>query len=242
MVEQLGRITPEQRRITGTVQRKKPSQSTSSVYVENVSEKRYLWTARAFAIVFAISVCCNLLMLFAIFKVIPLYRIEPFLLTFSNKSDQVYKIVPLDKNLASHKPITEIFVRQYVLLRSTFVTDIAEMEARWMPSGPIHEMSSPKVYDSFLKGTAYKGLNLIRERYMSRQVNILSVSEPAEGLWQVEYETIDIYPDSAKPTVQRWTANLRIAYRKKVVKYKERLNNPIGFTVTDYVLRINQTE
>lgn len=45
--------------------------------------------------------------------------------------------------------ITEVFVRQYILLRSSFSRDIPEMEARWMPGGALQEMSDRSVYEDF---------------------------------------------------------------------------------------------
>ena len=53
--------------------------------VVNASEKRYLWTARAFAVVTAISLCCNLILLLTIANILPIYRVEPYLLTLSSK-------------------------------------------------------------------------------------------------------------------------------------------------------------
>ena len=74
-------------------------------------------------------------------------------------------------------------------MRSTFDREIPEMEARWMPGGPIQEMSDPKVYQDFLTNTANKALAVIRARGLSREVKILSVNELTNGIWQVEYET-----------------------------------------------------
>ena len=73
-----------------------------------------------------------------------------------------------------------------------------------------------------------------------RSVRILTVNELGRGLWQVEYETQDMYPDSATPDINYWTASMRITYRPKTVKYGERLKNPIGFTVTQYSLTYNK--
>ena len=70
----------------------------------------------------------------------------------------------------------------------------------------------------------------------------MTVNELGRGLWQVEYETRDMYPDSSAPEINYWTASLRIMYRKKTVKYGERLNNPVGFTVTRYSLSRNKAE
>lgn len=201
-----------------------------------------MWTARAFAVITALSICCNIVLILAIFQVLPLYRVEPFLLTFQNRSEQVYNIQPIKEGLRNQKAITEVFVREYVLLRSTFDREIPEMEARWMPGGPIQEMSDPKVYQDFLTNTANKALAVIRARGLSREVKILSVNELTNGIWQVEYETRDMYPDSDRPEVNYWTASLSVGYRTKSVKYGDRLKNPVGFTVSRYSLTFNKVE
>ncbi|MFR7964164.1 MAG: hypothetical protein ACLU5H_09380 [Alphaproteobacteria bacterium] len=58
--------------------------------------------------------------------------------------------------MEDQKAITEVFVRQYVLLRSSFDRDVQEMEARWMPGGPVQEMSSSAVYTEFLEKNGQK--------------------------------------------------------------------------------------
>lgn len=240
MAEQIGASATERKLLGGGTGVSQPS--SSDVFVANVGEKRYLWTARAFAIITALSVCCNIVLIMAIMQVLPLYRVEPFLLTFQNRSEQVYNIQPIKEGLRNQKAITEVFVREYVLLRSSFTRDIAEMEARWSADGPIKEMSSARVYDDFLKNTAQKALSVIRSRGLDREVKILSVNELTNGIWQVEYETRDMYPESTQPEVNYWTASLNVYYRPKTVKYGDRLKNPIGFTVDRYSLTFNKVE
>lgn len=210
-------------------------------FVANMAEKRYLWTARAFAIITAISICCNIILMLALIQVLPLYRVEPFLLTFQNKQEQVYNIIQ-PAGLENRKHITEIFVREYVLLRSSFSRNIPEMEARWLPGGPVQEMSSDAVYNEFLERTAKRAVSVIKSKGLSRNVKIISANELSSGLWQVEYETRDMYPDSVRPEINYWTASLRIMYRNKTVKYGERLKNPVGFTVIKYSLTYNKVE
>ncbi len=241
MVQHIAGHKENQRLLTGrTTQRE--SSASSDAFVANVAEKRYLWIARAFAIITAISLCCNLVLLLAIAQVIPLYRVEPFLVTFQDKQEQVYNIQPVDRKMEDEKEITEVFVRQYVLLRSSFNLDIPEVEARWQPGGIIEEMSSPAVYKDFIDNTANRALELIRTRQMVRDVRIMTVNELGSGIWQVEYETRDMYPDSAAPEINYWTASLKIGYRSKRVKYKERLKNPVGFTVYQYSLTYNKVK
>jgi len=247
MADQLG-VNNVERKLIGSgnapqKQKRAPRrpQKSEDVVVVNASEKRYLWTARAFAVIAAISFCCNLVLILAITQLVPLYRVEPFLLTFENKEEQVYDIVPLS-NMEDQKAITEVFVREYVLLRSAFVNDVQEMEARWMPGSQLQEMSSPAIYQAFVDKTAKRALDIIRTKGLIRIVRIMTVNELSRGLWQVEYETRDMYPDSTAPQIDYWTASLKIAYRKKTVKYGERLNNPIGFTVVAYSLSHNKVE
>lgn len=241
MADQLGVHNVKQQLIGSN--RPQPSRNAAA-YKENVvvnaSEKRYLWTARAFAVIVAISICCNLVLLLAIMQLVPLNRVEPFLLTFENKEEQVYDIEPLG-SMIDQKAITEVFVREYVLLRSAFVNDVKEMEARWTDGGQLQEMSSPGVYQAFLDKTARRALNEIKTKGLIRVVRIMTVNELGRGLWQVEYETRDMYADSTTPKIDYWTATLKVRYRKKTVKYGERLNNPVGFTVEHYALSHNKT-
>jgi len=247
MVNQLGNNNVEQRLISGNPRSSQdrmvaPSQRRSKdAFVANTNEKRYLWTARAFAIIVAISLCCNVVLLLTIVQVVPLFRVEPYLLSFQNKEEQVYNIIPYKDNLLENKSITETFVRSYVLQRSSIVNDITEMEVRWLPGGAIQEMSSSAVYDEFINKTAKRAIEIIKQRGLERTVNILTVNELGQGLWQVEYETRDMYPSSTTPEINYWTASLRVAYRKKSVKFNDRLNNPVGFTVTRYSLTRNKT-
>lgn len=241
MVDQLEESNTKQKLLGSAKDNTQHLRQNEDIFVSNVGEKRYLWTARAFAVITAISLCCNIILILAISQVIPLHRIEPFLLTFQNKEEQVYNI-QLIQGLEDEKAITEVFVREYVLLRSSFDRDIPEMESRWMPGGAVQEMSSPTVYEDFIQNTANRALNLIRTRNLQRTVRILTVNELGRGLWQVEYETQDMYPDSAVPDVNYWTANMRITYQPKTVKYGERLKNPIGFTVVQYSLTYNKVK
>lgn len=249
MAEHLGINNTQQRLIANrgapSQMMRKPSSANNKKYhddvIVNAGERRYLWTARAFAVIVAISLCCNLVLLLAITQLLPLYRLEPFILTFENKQEQVYDIQPI-ANMEDKKEITEVFVREYVLMRSAFSNNTQEMESRWLPGGPVEEMSSSAVYQSFVEKTANKVLSAIKNKGLTRSVRIMTVNELGRGLWQVEYETRDMYPSSPAPQIEYWTASLRIVYRKKNVKYGERLNNPIGFTVVRYSSRRNKTE
>ena len=68
MADQLG-VNNVQRQLIGSQRPQQPRRpavnKNSDVVVVNASEKRYLWTARAFAVIVAISLCCNLVLILA---------------------------------------------------------------------------------------------------------------------------------------------------------------------------------
>lgn len=210
----------------------------ADVVVENSAEKRYLWTARAFAVIFAISVCCNIILTFTILGTIPLYRIEPYLLSFADKNEQIYHVEPVRK-LKQYKYLTELFVREYLLLRNSFTADVEEMKNRWGPQGDVREMSSPRIYDAFKKEFADAALELIRQYGVTRDIKILSVKDVGGGKegqlwWQVEFRVSDMAPTYETPRISEWVAHIGVKYITKKVTFGKRLKNPIGFTVTDY--------
>ena len=82
MADQLGTNNTQQRLLKSGAQvrtrvhpaMRRVNRNEDSLVV-NASEKRYLWTARAFAVVTAISICCNLILLLTISNILPLYRV-----------------------------------------------------------------------------------------------------------------------------------------------------------------------
>lgn len=243
MAEQLGIDNVKQKMLGSSArnaeirQRAKHLQHSEDSVVVNASEKRYLWTARAFAVVAAISLCCNLILLLTVSNILPLYRVEPYLLTLSSKEDQVYNVIPYVRNMDTQKTITETFVSQYVLLRNTFLPDLEEMNSRWSSGGDLQEMSSDMVYRNFVNNTGRKIMKRMKEDGLTSNVKLLSINEIENGSWQVEYTVDYMLPNLMKPQRVRYRASLKVQYQKRVVKYKERLKNPIGFKVVSYGTR-----
>lgn len=239
MADQLGTNNTQQRLISSRQQRttssatRKINRNEDSIVV-NASEKRYLWTARAFAVVTAISLCCNLILLLTVSNILPLYRVEPYLLTLSNKEEQVYRIVPYSRNMEAQKSITETFVREYVLLRTTLLADLEEMESRWKNGGDLQEMSSAIVYQDFKKNTGNVLMQRMKQEGLTSNVKIITVNEIEEALWQVEYNVDYFLPSSYTPKTIKYRATMKIQYQPRRVQYKERLKNPVGFKVISY--------
>ncbi len=204
---------------------------------ENLRERRYLWTARAFTVVFVVSLCANVVLILAIKNMIPLSRVEPFLLTFQDKNEQIVNVDPIT-NLPDKDLITEALIRQYVTQRNTMTSDLEDMAKRWGPEGPIKWMSSDIVYTDFYSKTGADALEQIRTKGLTREIEIFSVNKLSKDVWQAEIETRDMVPEASSPTVSRWTILLRVDYfLDSRVKYSLRLKNPLGFTVREYSIK-----
>ena len=194
-----------------------------------------MWTARAFAIVSAVALCVNLVLVVAIVHLMPLKRVEPFLLTFQNKEEQVVRIRPLAKDMQAEDIISEAMIRQYVLLRNTMIADTDEMAFRWGPDGPLRWMSSSQVYNQFSK-TVRDWLARIKLEGLTREVRIESVVRN-QNTWLVYIVTRDMLPEAEEPAISRWRIRVSIKYfaqEQKEVKYIDRLKNPLGFAVDKY--------
>lgn len=250
MVEEISAEGTKKLLLEGKVQKASPeprpirtnTDRPADIVVENATEKRYLWTARAFAVIFAVSLSCNLILTYVIMTAIPLYRVEPYLFTFANQEEQIYQIEPVD-DVRKYTYLTEILVREYILLRNSYVADVEEMEKRWGPKGVIQEQTSNRAYQEF-RQDADKIIDQIRQYSNTRDVHISSATEVARtggySLWQVEFRTDDMAPSFEAPRKNVWVATLRIRYRAKQVRFGERLINPLGFTVDDYKITKRQ--
>lgn len=206
--------------------------------IDLLRERRYLWTARAFSIVSAVALCVNLVLMIAIIHLTPLQRVEPFLLTFQNKDDQVVHIRPLKQDLSADDVISEAMIRQYVLLRHTMMSDLDEMMFRWGPDGPLRWMSSDEVYNTFSKSIK-DSLARVKLEGFTREVRIESVVRTL-NIWTVYIVTRDMLPESDEPVDSRWRIRVEIKFfakGKRKVKYSDRLKNPLGFSVTAYGIK-----
>lgn len=200
--------------------------------------RRYLWTARAFAIGMFLSLCLNVALASAVAGLSPLVRVEPMLLTFKDKSEQIVKIEPFTKGTNGFELMTEMLVRDYVLSRHEIALDEGEMRRRWGGRGIVAHRSDPEEYRRFVAETAPK-YEEIRQKRLTRTVTIHRVSKIAEGYWQVEFSTADM-DGSRKIAEGLWVASMTITYAPRDVRWEDRYMNPLGFLVTAYSVAARQ--
>ncbi len=201
--------------------------------------RRYLWTARAFAIALFLSLCLNVVLGFAVVSLTPLVRVEPMLLSFRDKSDQLVKVEPFSKGTRGFELMTEMLVRDYVLSRHEIVLDEGEMRRRWGGEGLVAHRSDPEEYRRFTAEMAPR-YEEIRQKRLVRTVAVHRVSKIAEGYWQVEFSTSDYGQNSQSIGETVWVASLTTAYVPREISWEDRYMNPLGFIVTAYSVTAKQ--
>jgi type IV secretion system protein VirB8 len=201
--------------------------------------RRHLWTARAFAIGMFLSLSLNAALGFAIASLTPLVRVEPMLLSFRDKNEQIVKVEPFGKGTTGFELMTEMLVRDYVLSRHEIVLDETEMRRRWGGHGLIAHRSDPEEYRRFVAETAPK-YEEIRQRHLLRSVTVHRVSKIADGYWQVEFSTADTDQANRKIADGLWVSSMTVAYVPREVSWEDRYMNPLGFAVTAYSVTARQ--
>ena len=207
---------------------------------EVTTEQRYLWMTRVFATVAVVSFLANIMLIMALFSLLPIVRVQPFYLHTQDKDEQIITVTRPPWNELNSEVLQESFIRQYILARLTVGSNIAELERRWGIDGIINWMSSAVVYEEFSK-TADIALNQARNDGLTRNVKILNIvplrAEQGGGnVWRAEIELTDMkYGDSA-PVRTRWLVTMKVEFQttRKGLTWEKRLKNPLGFTVVRF--------
>ena len=204
---------------------------------ENLRERRYFWTARAFAMIFVVSLITNLLMLMSLFSLVPLKRVQPYELTFSDKKAQTVTVRPVELNETLLKGITADMVRQYVTLRKTITSDSDEMAYRWGANGPVDLLSTGNTFQVFAE-SAQKVMETAVSSQITRDVVIKSaipyVAVGGGEYWIVDYDLITMSPQNATENVVPYVATVYVTYEPYKNRWENRLKNPIGFKVAQF--------
>lgn len=218
-------------------------QLESDISEEAMKERRYLWMARAFALVAVVSFLANVLLLMALFSLVPLTRVQPFYLSTQDKDQQIIE-VRRPKTLNIDKSVLgESFIRQYLLARLTVGTNIPTLENTWGIDGIVAWESAPSVFQEFTK-TSVPLIDQAKREGFTRHVRILTVfqvgTEPdGSEIWQADIEFNDMKRGATEPELSKWRVTMRIEFlpARQGLRWSQRLKNPLGFTVQNFGIK-----
>lgn len=227
----------EQQGMHNTVEQLQEVVLESDISEEAVRERQYLWMARTFALVAVVSFLANLLLLVAVFSLVPLVRVQPFYLSTQDKDKQIIQVVRPNIANLNTEVLGESFIRQYLLARFTVGTNIPSLENTWGIDGLIDMESSPAVFQEFLRES--RGLvDLAKKEGFTRGVRILTVVrlriEPdGSEFWQADLEFGDMSRKDPEPKYRKRRVILRIYFDpiQENLEWANRLKNPLGFKV-----------
>ena len=215
-------------------QDEKESSSVKLVY--------YMWLSRFFIFFATVSLMVFLSSSLALFHLAPLVEVEPFLIIRQDNSDNLVRSEPISQDMASKDLLLKTFIKQYVILRNTVVSDEIEMNSRWMPGGMMHFFFFLPVYVQFWNSKAEMVEKKDFYSYV-REVEIISIARQGgkrSEVWKVDFKTYDLSPGNVNTggafimKERYWTASVTARFYPERVFMGRRLINPIGFTVTRY--------
>ena len=204
-----------------------------------LDEERYLWMARAFAVMVVLAIICDVILLIALASVTPVLRVQPFYIEARNKDQQVITVYRAPAETLDSDILEQSLIYQYLMARYGISSDLSELEFRWGGDGPIFWSSSKAVYDEFQKKEASPLLNLAHKDNLTRNVRILSgnkVKSSASGkdIWRVELEFKDVNRSSTEPQVRDYVVEMEVSFAptRENLSWDQRLKNPLGFEVS----------
>ena len=207
------------------------------VHVKAMPERRYLWSSRVLVIMAIFSICLNMMLASTIYLLMPMREAAPRLLYLNSKFNQMKMLEPAEITVPTFDLVTEQQVRDYIMYRYLISSRFDELTKRWGPGGPVFWMSASRVFQEFTSREAQQGITLQRLRGLQRDVEIDWISPIARGVWQIQFRTLDYYPNSSEPDVTIWRATLRVTYA--AINYPDKnyaMRNPFGMVVKTYSL------
>lgn len=222
-------------------------------FVENYLEvnskklKYFVWLARFCVLLAGASLFIMVMNVMVLFKSAPKVTVEPFLMIEQDTSKGIVRNEPITHDMASKEQLMEIFIKYYVTLRNTIISDRREMQTRWYPGGMIHLLSVPGIFDEFNEYRKNVWDDLFYDD-MSQEVEIISINRvwgSKSPVWKVDFKTYQMSPGDRDPLTKAvvvntryWTTSITAYFVPERMFVSLRLINPLGFSV----FRYSQTE
>lgn len=211
--------------------------------LRSAKEAYYCWLSRLVTLLAVLSLLFFASASLVLFKLAPEVQVEPFLLYQQDNSQTMVRYEVISPDMASARQIMENFIRQYIIIRNSVISDTKEMQSRWYNGGIVSYLSSLKVFSEFEK-PARDALDRFLADNTVRDVEIISVSKVGgenSPVWKVDFRTYDLSPEIRNQqsggmvlTTHYWTASVTAFFVRERMFMSKRLMNPLGFTVTRY--------
>ena len=130
------------------------------VHVDAFPERRYLWTSRFLVVFTGLSICLNVILVLAIYLMIPNIKVYPQFFNINQYFSQIEQVQPNEIRYPATDLITEQYIKEYLYLRYTITDDAEEIISRWVEGSPFYWYSTPSVYQKFKSGEMKANIKL----------------------------------------------------------------------------------
>jgi type IV secretion system protein VirB8 len=178
-----------------------------------------------------------LMLALALVQLLPLKRVEPFLIRVDNATGIVDTVPAYDSTRTPDELVSRYFVSRYVKLRERFSMANAEQDYY-----EVAALSSPPVGSEWValwaRGNPRSPLERFRDGTSVRiEVRAVSFFERGSGvrdLAQVRFARFTRAGSGGAETPSYFIATVQFAYGRPSSDVQQRQWNPLGFRVTDY--------
>lgn len=210
------------------------------VNTKSAKETYFIWLSRLVilcaVIFFGFLMCWSLV----IFRLAPEIVVEPLLIIGQSDSQSMVRYEPMDNKMPSKRQITEMFIKQYIIMRNSVVNDEQEMTTRWGVGGIVAHLSEPNVYREFV-GANINKVNKMFDNEYSSEVRIDKLGKVTEEgpAWEVYFTVYNLSRSRSNNgaltlKTKKYKATLTPRFIKERRMISPRLVNPVGFTVVKY--------
>ena len=142
--------------------------------INNSSAKEvyFRWLSRLVIFCAVLSLGVFLSASLVIFRLSPEIIVEPLLIISQNDSETMVRYEPITPKMPSIKQMTELFVKQYVIIRNSVINDEQEMKTRWGVGGIVAYLSTPEVYREFVGNTPKIQRKCLKKVFLKRSALI----------------------------------------------------------------------
>ncbi|MBQ9034704.1 MAG: type IV secretion system protein [Alphaproteobacteria bacterium] len=208
---------------------------------KSAKETYFRWLSRLVTLCAVLSLGFFLCATLVIFRLAPEIIVEPLLITTQTDSENMMRYEPISEKMPSIRQFTEMYIKQYVILRNTVVNDMDEMRTRWGPGGIVHYLSAPDVYREFV-GKNANAVNKMFSNEYSSEVRIDSIQKESENspAWYVNFTVYNLSRNHIGESgalvlkTMRYRASVTPKYYDERRAIYARIVNPLGFTVVKY--------
>jgi len=179
---------------------------------------------------------CALVSAVALTLLMPLKRVEPFVVRVDNSSGVVDVVPVYDGKAGLTQTVTRYFLTHYVTVCERF--NFATAESDYEECGAFHAAQRNQAWSALWNtNNPASPLNVHKDGSTVRvQVESVSFFERASGvgdLAQVRYLTAERQVSAAEARLTHWIATIQYAYTSPSKDPRVRRWNPLGFKIVD---------